>query len=147
HNEGLTLEDPGILKWRDEFGDGVSVQILSTYPSFVLHQIANSLATRQLLPKGPNQCDLVWTYFGFADDDADMQRMRLAQMNLAGSAGMVSVEDAAVCEMIKRAVGDGQEGESYIHMGGSTLDSGGSSKLSERAIRNFWNAYREDMGL
>ena len=146
HNEGLQLEDPGILKWRDEFGDGVSVQILTTYPSFVLHQIANSLATRQLLPKGPGQCDLVWTYFGFADDDAETERMRLAQMNLAGSAGMVSVEDAAVCEMIKRAIG-GAEGESYIRMGGAGLDSGGSSKLSERAIRHFWNAYREDMGI
>ena len=147
HNEGLKLEDPSILKWRDEFGDGVSVQILTTYPSFVLHQIANSLATRQLLPKGPGQCDLVWTYFGFADDDAETERMRLAQMNLAGSAGMVSVEDAAVCEMIKRAIGDGAEGESYIHMGGSTLESGGNSKLSERAIRNFWHAYRGDMGI
>jgi hypothetical protein len=87
----------------------------------------------------------VWTYFGFEDDDEDTTRSRLAQMNLAGSAGMVSVEDAAVCEMIKRAIGDGAEGESYIHMGGSTLESGGSSKLSERAIRNFWNAYRVDM--
>jgi phenylpropionate dioxygenase-like ring-hydroxylating dioxygenase large terminal subunit len=147
HNEGMKLEDPSILKWRDEFGDGVSVQILSTYPSFVLHQIANSLCTRQLLPKGPNQCDLVWTYFGFADDDAETERLRLAQMNLAGSAGMVSVEDAAVCEMIKRAIGDGNTGESYIQMGGNTLESGGNSKLSERAIRNFWHAYREDMGI
>jgi phenylpropionate dioxygenase-like ring-hydroxylating dioxygenase large terminal subunit len=147
HNEGLKLHDPSILKWRDEFGDGVSVQILSTYPSFVLHQIANSLATRQLLPKGPGQCDLVWTYFGFADDDAETERMRLAQMNLAGSAGMVSVEDAAVCEMIKRAIGDGADGESYIRMGGAGLESGGNSKLSERAIRNFWHAYRADMGM
>ena len=68
-------------------------------------------------------------------------------MNLAGSAGMVSVEDAAVCEMIKRAIGDGQTGESYIQMGGNTLESGGNSKLSERAIRNFWHVYREDMGI
>lgn len=147
HNEGLRLEDPSILQWRDEFGDGVSVQILTTYPSFVLHQIANSLATRQLLPKGPGQCDLVWTYFGFADDDEATERARLAQMNLAGSAGMVSVEDAAVCEMIKRAIGDAQQGESYIRMGGAGLASGGNSKLSERAIRNFWHAYREDMGI
>jgi phenylpropionate dioxygenase-like ring-hydroxylating dioxygenase large terminal subunit len=144
-NEGLKLEDPGILKWRDEVGDGVSVQILTTYPSFVLHQIANSLATRQLLPKGPDRCDLVWTYFGYVDDDEELQRVRLAQMNLAGSAGMISVEDAAVCEMIRRAAGDGQEGESYIRMGGAGLESGGSSKLSERAIRNFWNVYRQDM--
>ena len=147
NNAALRLEDPSILKWRDEYGDGVSVQILTAYPSFVLHQIANSLATRQLLPKGPGQCDLVWTYFGFEDDDAEMSRMRLVQANLAGSAGLVSVEDAAVCEMIQRAMGDGATGSSFIEMGGRDLDSGGSSKLSERAIRNFWNAYRQDMGL
>jgi phenylpropionate dioxygenase-like ring-hydroxylating dioxygenase large terminal subunit len=125
----------------------VSIQILTTYPSFVLHQIANSLATRQLLPKGPGQADLVWTYFGFEDDDADTTRARLLQGNLAGSAGMVSVEDAAVCEMMQRAMADGQTGESFIEMGGTTLESGGSSKLSERAIRNFWHNYRQDMGL
>jgi hypothetical protein len=60
---------------------------------------------------------------------------------------MISVEDAAVCEMMKRAMGDGATGESYIEMGGRDLDSSGSSKLSERAIRNFWNVYRQDMGL
>jgi phenylpropionate dioxygenase-like ring-hydroxylating dioxygenase large terminal subunit len=146
-NDELKLEDPSILKWRDEFGDGVSVQILTTYPSFVLHQIANSLATRQLLPKGPNQCDLVWTYFGFADDDDATTRIRLLQTNLAGSAGMISVEDAAVCEMMQRAMADGQEGQSFIEMGGRELDSGGASKLSERALRNFWHNYRLDMGL
>jgi len=147
HNEGLTLEDPSILQWRDEFGDGVSIQILTVYPSFVLHQIANSLATRQLLPKGPGQADLVWTYFGFADDDAEATRLRLLHANLAGSAGLVSVEDAAVCEMTRRAIGDGQSGASFIEMGGRELDSGGASKLSERAIRNFWHNYRLDMGL
>ena len=47
--------------------------------------------------------------------------------------------------MIKRAIGDGAEGASTIRMGGSTLESGGNSKLSERAIRNFWHAYRQDM--
>ena len=147
NNDQLTLEDPSILKWRDEFGDGISVQILTTYPSFVLHQIANSLATRQLLPKGPTQADLVWTYFGFADDDEETTRVRLMQANLAGSAGMISVEDAAVCEMMQRAMGDGQEGSSFIEMGGRELDSGGASKLSERAIRNFWHNYRLDMDL
>lgn len=146
-NDALRLEDPSILKWTDEFGDGVSVQILTTYPSFVLHQIANSLATRQLLPKGPNQCDLVWTYFGFEDEDEVMTQRRLAQANLAGSAGLISVEDAAVCEMMQKAMADGATGESFMEMGGKTLTSGGSSKLSERAIRNFWHNYRLDMKL
>jgi phenylpropionate dioxygenase-like ring-hydroxylating dioxygenase large terminal subunit len=147
HNDQLRLEDPSILKWHDEMGDGISVQILTTYPSFVLHQIANSLATRQLIPRGPTESDLVWTYFGFADDDEATTQRRLTQVNLVGSAGMVSVEDAAVCEMMRRAIGDGSDGASYIEMGGRELDSGGSSKLSERAIRNFWHNYRLDMAL
>jgi len=147
HNDGLKLEDPSILKWSDEYGDGISVQILTTYPGFVLHQIANSLATRQICTKGPGQTDLVWTYFGFEDDDEALTERRLVQTNLAGSAGMISVEDAAVCEMMQHALGDAQEGASFIEMGGKDLDISGSSKLSERAIRNFWHHYKKDMGL
>ena len=75
-----------------------------------------------------------------------MTQKRLVQTNLAGSAGMVSVEDAAVCEMMQHAFADAQVGESFIEMGGKELDIQGSSKLSERAIRNFWHHYKEDMG-
>jgi hypothetical protein len=48
---------------------------------------------------------------------------------------------------MQRAMGDGATGESFIEMGGKDLDGGGNTKLSERAIRNFWHAYRQDMGL
>jgi len=105
------------------------------------------LATRQLIPRGVGESDLVWTYFGFEDDDEATTQTRLVQANLAGSAGMISVEDAAVCEMMQRAMADGQNGASFIEMGGKTLESGGNTKLSERAIRNFWHNYRIDMGL
>ena len=36
----------------DELGDAVSIQILSLFPGFVMHQIRNSLAARQIVPKG-----------------------------------------------------------------------------------------------
>jgi phenylpropionate dioxygenase-like ring-hydroxylating dioxygenase large terminal subunit len=145
-NEGLKLEDHSILEWKDEYGDGISVQILSVYPSFVLHQIAHSLATRQLIPNGPNSCDLNWTYFGFADDPPALTERRLMQTNLVGSAGMVSMEDAAVCNMIRRATGGAGDAASVMYMGGKDLVSGGSTKLSERGLRNFWHTYRTDMG-
>jgi phenylpropionate dioxygenase-like ring-hydroxylating dioxygenase large terminal subunit len=145
-NDGLRLEDPSILHWKDEYGDGVSIQILSVYPSFVLHQIAHSLATRQLIPTGPDSCDLIWTYFGFEDDSPEMAERRLMQTNLVGSAGLVSMEDSAVCGMIRRAIGGADDDASIMQMGGKDLESGGSSKLSERGLRNFWQAYRNDMG-
>jgi phenylpropionate dioxygenase-like ring-hydroxylating dioxygenase large terminal subunit len=147
HNADYKLEDTSFFKWTDEIGDGVSIQILSLYPSFVLHQIANSLATRQLLPNGPDQADLVWTYFGFADDTPEMTEIRLMQTNLAGSAGLVSMEDSAVCQMIKRAIVGAEDESSIMQMGGKDLVSGGTSKLSERGLRNFWHTYRQDMGL
>ena len=53
----------------------------------------------------PFGADIVWTYFGFADDDAARNDLRLVQTNLVGSAGLVSMEDAAVCNMIRRAIG------------------------------------------
>ena len=147
HNEKYRLEDTTLLKWEDEIGDGVSIQILSVYPTFVLHQIGNSMATRQLVPTGPLTCDLPWTYFGFEDDSPAMHEMRLMQTNLVGSAGLVSMEDAAVCNMIRRATGGSLDEASVMQMGGKDLDSGGSSKLSERGLRNFWHTYRTDMGL
>lgn len=147
HNAGFRLEEPGIFKWQDEHGDGVSIQILTVYPTFVLHQIGNSLATRQLVPNGPQQVDLHWTYFGYADDSEAMTNVRLTQTNLAGSAGLVSMEDATVCEMIRRATGGANDDASIMQMGGKDLTSGGASKLSERGLRNFWHTYRSDLGL
>ena len=143
----FSLRDRQLLEWKDEFGDGINIQILSLYPSFVLHQISNNLATRQLVTYSPTLCDLHWTYFGFADDTPEMTDKRLFQQNLVGSAGLVSMEDASVCEMIRRALGDQPEGASFMQMGGKDLQSGGTSKLSERALRNFWNTYRGQMGL
>src|SRR5207237_10134667 len=64
------LQAPELLEQVDELGDNVSIQILSLFPGFVLHQIRNSLAARQVVPKGIGRTELHWTLFGFADDDA-----------------------------------------------------------------------------
>ena len=147
HNADFRLEDRSLLQWVNEFGDGVNLQILTLYPTFVLHQISNSLATRQLIPNGPLQTDLVWTYMGFADDTPEMTETRLMQTNLAGSAGLVSMEDATVCETIRRGTGGAADAMSFMEMGGKDLTGGGSTKLSEKALRNFWHNYRRDLGL
>jgi phenylpropionate dioxygenase-like ring-hydroxylating dioxygenase large terminal subunit len=147
HNAAFKLEDRSLLHWVNEFGDGVSVQILSLYPTFNLHQISNSIATRQLITNGPDQTDLVWTYLGFADDTESMTELRLWQTNMVGSAGLVSMEDASVCQMIRRATAGSADAASFMEMGGKDLTSGGGTKLSERGLRNFWNAYKNDLGL
>src|SRR5207244_12052595 len=56
-----------VVETFDEFGDGIMMQILTVFPGFVLQQHLNSIAIRQLLPRGVDRSELVWTILGFAD--------------------------------------------------------------------------------
>jgi anthranilate 1,2-dioxygenase large subunit/terephthalate 1,2-dioxygenase oxygenase component alpha subunit len=131
------LEDPEVLEQVDEFGDRVSIQILSLFPGFVLHQILNSLAARQVVPKGIDRTELHWTLFGFADDDDAMTKRRLLQANLVGPAGYISMEDGAATGFVQRGVAGSPDRASVIEMGGSTIGSG-DSRITETAVRGLW---------
>ena len=86
----------------EEFGDHIQLQILSVFPGFILQQIHNCLAVRHVVPRGVGKMDLVWTYFGFADDTPEMNRRRLKQQNLVGPAGFISMEDGCVGGFVQR---------------------------------------------
>src|SRR5437764_3421683 len=144
--EGFGLEEPGLLEWRDEFGDGIGLQILSVFPTFVLQQTRNSLAVRRLVPQGLDKTELVWTCFGFADDDAEMTERRLRQANLIGPAGYISMEDGAAPGFVQRAVNSAPDVLSVVEMGGRGIASD-DTRVTEAAVRGFWTAYRQYMGL
>ena len=146
-NSDFTLNDHSVIDWTDEYGDGCSVFITTMFPNFVIHQVQHSLGVRQLIPKGPDRCELIYTYFGYADDSEAMQATRLAHINATGSAGLVSMEDGAVCEFVRQGIAGSGEAASFIEMGGKDLASGGDTKLSEKPLRHFWNVYRGYMGL
>src|SRR5262245_38436066 len=140
------LEAPELLQQVDELGDRVSIQILSLFPGFVLHQIRNSLAARQVVPKGVDRTELHWTLFGFADDDAAMQRRRILQANLVGPAGYISMEDGAATGFVQRGVAAAADRASVIEMGGATIGSG-DSRVTETAVRGLWQTWRRYMDL
>jgi anthranilate 1,2-dioxygenase large subunit/terephthalate 1,2-dioxygenase oxygenase component alpha subunit len=140
------LEDPALLSQVDEFGDRVAIQILSMFPGFVLHQIRNSLAARQVVPKGVDRTELHWTLFGFADDDEAMTRRRLLQANLVGPAGYISMEDGAATGFVQRGVAGAPGRAAVIEMGGSGI-AGGDSRITESAVRGLWQAWRRHMGI
>jgi anthranilate 1,2-dioxygenase large subunit/terephthalate 1,2-dioxygenase oxygenase component alpha subunit len=52
------LADPSLLDTVDEFKDGIQLQILSVFPGFILQQIHNCLAVRQVVPKGVGEMEL-----------------------------------------------------------------------------------------
>ncbi len=147
-HEDYRLQDPRFLDSVDEIGDGVTLQILSVFPNFVLQQIHNSIALRLVLPKGPDETELQWIFIGFEDDDEAMTERRLQQANLVGPAGYVSMEDGAVGGFIQRAIkgGDAEGACSVIEMGGVEHASQ-ETRATEASVRGFWQAYRQTMGL
>ncbi len=141
----LQLEDRSILDSVDEYGDQISVQILTIFPGMVLQQIRNTVAVRVLRPRGIDRSELEWIHLGFADDDAAMTERRLRQGNLIGAAGYISMEDGCVGGFVQRALQSNDDGAGIVMMGGHEAESQ-TFRASEAAIRGFWKQYRALMG-
>jgi anthranilate 1,2-dioxygenase large subunit/terephthalate 1,2-dioxygenase oxygenase component alpha subunit len=145
-NQGFQLKDPSFMTSVAEFNDDISLQILSIFPGFVLQQIHNALAVRQIVPRGVDKMDLNWTYFGFADDTPELRAMRLKQCNLAGPAGFVSMEDGAVGGFVQRGIAAAEGETSVVEMGGSTAETS-ETRATEASVRGFWKAWRAHMDI
>ena len=139
------LADPSLLDTVKEFGDDIQLQILSVFPGFILQQIHNCLAVRQVVPKGTGEMELRWTYFGFEDDTPEMTRRRLKQQNLVGPAGFVSMEDGCVGGFVQRGIAAAGDQVSVVEMGGHGAESQ-ATRATEASVRGFWKAYRQHMG-
>jgi anthranilate 1,2-dioxygenase large subunit len=111
-----------------------------------LQQTRNSLAVRRLVPQGVDKAELAWTCFGFTSDDEAMTERRLRQANLVGPAGYISMEDGAAPGFVQRGVGTATDQVSVVEMGGSGTASE-DNRVTEAAVRGFWKAYRELMGI
>lgn len=142
--DGLRLIDPSMLEGRDEFGDGITLQILSIFPAFVMQQIQNSLCVRQIVPRGINETELIWIYYGFADDDEAMTEQRCKQANLVGPGGYISMEDGVVGSLVRRGITGAQQDKEVVEMGGSGYASQ-ETRATESPLRGFWHAYRRHM--
>jgi anthranilate 1,2-dioxygenase large subunit/terephthalate 1,2-dioxygenase oxygenase component alpha subunit len=143
---GYRLEAPHLLESVDEYGDGITLQILTVFPGFVLQQIMNCLAVRQVLPKGPGRTELAWTTFGYASDDAEMTERRIRQANLVGPSGYISLEDGAATGFVQRGVQGGAAHASVVEMGGRGVESS-ESRVTETSVRGLWREYRKHMSL
>ena len=96
------LQDPSLLAGMKEFDDDTSTVIFSLFPSLVVHQIQNTLCFRQILPKSESEFELVWTFFGYADDSEELRSYRMKQLNLVGPAGLISMEDGVSTELCQK---------------------------------------------
>jgi anthranilate 1,2-dioxygenase large subunit/terephthalate 1,2-dioxygenase oxygenase component alpha subunit len=139
------LKDTTVLQGFPEFDDGITLQILSVFPGFVLQQIQNCLAVRQVLPKGEGRSELNWTYLGYAGDTPEQRTVRLKQLNLVGPAGFISMEDGAVGGFVQRGIAGAHDHQAVVEMGGEDTGSA-EGRAVENSVRGFWKAYRTHMG-
>ena len=140
----LKLHDMEVVRFVDEYGDG-EMTAMQLFPGAFVQQHANILAIRHIIPKRVNEVEVDWTYFGYADDDEDMQRIRLKQANLLGPAGFVSMDDSELLKQMNNQVAGYPESVGIVEMGGRDVQPQ-TTMATEVGIRAFYDYYRRAMG-
>ncbi len=145
-DEDFRLSDPSLVETVDEHGDRVRQQLLTIFPNFVMQKTGNAMAVRCFLPRGLHETDLHWIYLGYADDTEALRTRRLRQLNLAGPAGFVSMEDGCIGGFVERGVAAAGDQASILEMGGSGTE-GQDTRATEAAVRGFWRMWRAMLGV
>ena len=142
----VKLQDPRLLDPVREFPGNATVVMQTLWPNLIVQQQSNTLAMRQLVPRGPREFDLMWTFFGYAGEDPEMRTRRLRQANLMGPAGLVSIDDSEVMRLAQLGAEVDPDAEAFVEMGGTDTERA-DHIVTESAIRAFYAYYREVMGL
>ena len=143
----MQLRDKKLLKYKNEFPDGMNLAAPVFFPNALLIQINNTLGTRQIRPQGVGAHEVFQTLFGYVDDDEEMTRHRLLSANLVGPAGFVSMEDGEAIEVIQRATRSAGDASAVIEMGGRGALRDLAHRVTETPIRGFWSYWAELMGV
>ncbi|KGX41200.1 anthranilate 1,2-dioxygenase large subunit AndAc [Burkholderia pseudomallei] len=144
-DEGFSLEDDSILGLVSEYDEDTTNHIQPIFPQLVIQQIHNTLVARQLLPKGPKNFELIFHFFGYADDTPELRDLRIKQANLVGPAGYISMEDTEATELVQRGTVRDANAASVIEMARGNPDQQDTA-ITESLIRRFWVGYQQLMG-
>jgi phenylpropionate dioxygenase-like ring-hydroxylating dioxygenase large terminal subunit len=144
---GYALADPALIEDWPEWDDGITNSIMTLFPCVNLQQSLNTIAIRQMVPRGPGESELFWTFLGFAADDARQTRIRMRQSNLFGPAGYISLEDGAIGEFVQKAIRSERNGTTIMEMGGRDVGPSPKTRTTETSVRGFWRTYRDFMDL
>jgi anthranilate 1,2-dioxygenase large subunit len=146
-NDFLSLKEPALVAFHPEHDDKLNIAITSVFPSAVFVQISNSLAVRQIRPRGVDEVEIFQTMLGYADDSPEMTLHRLRQANLVGPAGLVSMEDGEAIELAHRASKPDQDRATVIELGGAGVISDRDYRVTDVPLRGFWSYYAELLGI
>jgi len=141
----LTLNDTDIIRFVKENPRGITTRIISIFPNAVINQISNCLATRKVRLYGPDEFEIIFTLFGYADDDEEMTAHRINQCNMVGPVGLISMEDAEALELVQRSTAPDQSRFGVVEMGGTGAIQSLDTRVNEVPIRGFYSYYNELM--
>ncbi len=139
----LSLKEPELVRFRRERADPLNIAITSVFPGAVFVQISNSLAVRQIRPRGVDEVEIFQTMLGYADDPPEMMLHRLRQADLVGPAGLVSMEDGEAIEIAHRASKPDRDRSTVIELGGGGVISDRDYRVTDVPLRGFWSYYAE----
>jgi len=118
------------------------------WPNLIVQREMNTLGVRQLVPSGPNEFTMIWTMFGYEDDNEEMTRHRLRQGNLMGPAGFLGLEDNEAIKFVQDGMLNSSTPAQHMVQLDPDVPAGTSETLiSEAAIRALYQHWREEMGL
>ncbi|NMM43410.1 FAD-dependent oxidoreductase [Rhodospirillaceae bacterium KN72] len=147
YRDGMTLEDPRMMDFVPEFDSPWSVTMQVVWPNLIVQREMNTLGVRQINPTGPNEFTMVWTMFGYEDDDEEMTRHRLRQGNLMGPAGYLGMEDNEAIKFVQDGMLNTRKGEHLIALDPEVPAGTSDTLISEAAIRAMYKYWRQEMGL
>ncbi|HUZ31686.1 MAG TPA: Rieske 2Fe-2S domain-containing protein [Xanthobacteraceae bacterium] len=144
---GIQLQENSMVKYIPDRNDDISIAIGSLFPSSFFIQISNSLATRQIRPRGPGEFEVFQTLLGYQDDTPEMRQHRLRQANLVGPAGFVSMEDGEAIEIVQRATKPAPNDAQVLELGGKGAIQDCDFRINDVPVRGFWSYYAELLGI
>ncbi len=145
-NDSLQLHDKRFLGYTKEDRGPWSVAIQSIWPNFAIQRQSNTLAVRAIIPNGPGEFSIFWTFFGYQGDSEEMLQHRLRQANLMGPGGLVTADDGEVIEFVHAGLTRSVPASTIIRLGG---DESGTVEhfATESAVRGMYANYRKTMGI
>jgi anthranilate 1,2-dioxygenase large subunit len=141
----MKLADPRVLQLIPEKDSPWTSNAITIWPNLILLRQTNILGARQIVPMGVNQFMLIWTTFGYADDNDAMVQHRLRQNNIFGPGGFIGIDDNEAIQFVQDGVTHSIPRHGVAPLGQDV--EGPEVVITDRAIRSLYRHYREEMGL
>jgi phenylpropionate dioxygenase-like ring-hydroxylating dioxygenase large terminal subunit len=141
----MKLADPRVIQHIPEKDSPWTSNAITIWPNLILLRQTNILGARQIVPMGPNQFMLIWTTFGYADDEAAMEQHRLRQNNIFGPGGFIGIDDNEAIKFVQDGVMRSVPRHGVAPLGQD--DEAPDVVITDRAIRSMYRYYRKEMGL